>query len=91
MKPVELNKYCPCCGYDTFNPKERLEYSICPVCFWEDDPVQYKEPDYKGGANRVSLIEAQINFEKYGACEKDMISNVRKPNDKDELNPSWTI
>ena len=26
---------------------------ISPVCFWEDDPVQLDDRDYKGGANRL--------------------------------------
>ena len=26
---------CPCCLYQTI--KERGQYEICPVCFWEDD------------------------------------------------------
>lgn len=89
MKSIELNKYCPCCGYDTFLPEERLVYSICPICFWEDDPEQFKDPDYISGANRVSLVEGQANFLNFGACEKDMVRNVRKPNKNNILNPSW--
>nr|WP_197901644.1 CPCC family cysteine-rich protein [Rhodocytophaga rosea] len=54
---IELNAYCPCCGYDTFRTIARLEYSICPICYWEDDPVGFKEAKYKGGANSVSLIQ----------------------------------
>jgi len=89
MKPIELNEYCPCCGFDTYNSKTRLEYDICPICFWEDDPEQFKKPDYISGANRVSLIEGQSNFQNYGACEKDMKHNVRNPNKNDILNPEW--
>lgn len=89
MKPIELNKYCPCCGYDSFDSKDRLQYSICPICFWEDDPIQFNEPEYEGGANRVSLIQGQKNFEDFGACEKEMVQNVRKPRSGDNLNPSW--
>ncbi len=89
MKPIELNKYCPCCGYDSFDAKDRLEYSICPICFWEDDPIQFNEPKYEGGANRASLIQGQKNFKEFGACEKKMVQNVRKPHSGDNLNPSW--
>lgn len=89
MKLIELNEYCPCCGYDTFDPIDRGNYSICPICYWEDDPIQFKEPNLSGGANRVSLIEGQNNFLAFGACEYDMIKNVRKPNNKDNWNPKW--
>lgn len=54
-----------------------MEYSICPICYWEDDPVQFEEPYYEGGANRVSLIQARINYKEFGACELDMKKYVR--------------
>lgn len=86
----ELLKYfCPCCGYDTFTEEPPGTYNICPICFWEDDPIQYKDPDYKGGANRVSLRQGQLNYEKYGACEKEMVKNVTKPMKDNKRNPSW--
>ena len=89
MKQIDLNEYCPCCGFDTFDKNDRGNYSICPICFWEDDPLQFDEPDMEGGANRVSLIKGQINFLEFGACKKDMIRNVRKPNKNDRRNPQW--
>jgi len=48
-------KECPVCGQYTLD----AEYpnDICPVCFWEDDSVQTKDPDFRGGANRLSLNE----------------------------------
>jgi hypothetical protein len=49
------------------------------VCYWEDDKVQFNDPDYKGGANRVSLNEARANYLLYGACEAELVSKVRKP------------
>ena len=91
MTDKEKNKYCPCCGYDTFDPTERFEYSICPICYWEDDKLQFDDPELSGGANRVSLMHAQLNFEKFGACEVDMIKNIRKPTNKDNRNPDWKI
>lgn len=91
MTENNQNKYCPCCGYDTFDPSERFEYSICPICYWEDDKIQFDDPELSGGANSVSLIQAQLNFEEFGACEKDMIKNTRKPSNKDERNPNWKI
>ncbi|MFK3913424.1 CPCC family cysteine-rich protein [Enterobacter cancerogenus] len=51
---------CPCCGQYEF--PEEGSYEICPICTWEDDPVQTEEPDYKGGANVMSLNEAREAF-----------------------------
>ena len=55
-----------------------------PHCFWEDDPIQLEDNEYKGGANRVSLIQARHNFLLFGACEEEMKKHVRKPKE-DEL------
>jgi hypothetical protein len=52
---------------------------ICPVCFWEDDLVQFNDPDYAGGANRVSLNEARQNFTKIGAVSEREKQFVRPP------------
>ncbi len=49
---------CPCCGYKTLEEEPPGTYEICNICFWEDDSVQFKEPDYEGGANEVSLKQA---------------------------------
>ena len=61
-----------------------MEYDICNVCFWEDDPDQRKDETNDGGANKVSLIEARKNYQKLGACEIRLLQYVRKPN-PDEL------
>jgi len=37
-------------------------YEICEIYFWEDDGVQFRDPDYEGGANKVSLRQAQKTF-----------------------------
>ena len=49
---------CPVCGFLVFESSSG-SYEICPVCDWEDDPVQLKYPELKGGANRHSFWEAQ--------------------------------
>lgn len=54
-------KPCPCCGSSTLSAYG--EYEICPVCNWEDDPVQSEDPDYSGGANILSLKQAKHNWE----------------------------
>ena len=68
---------CPCCGHYTLT--EAGAYEICPVCFWEDDPVQEEDPDYEGGANELSLNECRENYRLYGACEQRFAGRVRKP------------
>ncbi|EQA0898450.1 hypothetical protein A6C84_004098 [Escherichia coli] len=48
---------CPCCRKYAFSGHG--SYEICPLCNWEDDPVQEEEPNYGGGANVMSLNEAR--------------------------------
>lgn len=48
---------CPCCGKQTLD--EAGVWDICEHCGWEDDPLQSKEPDLAGGANKPSLNEAR--------------------------------
>lgn len=56
---------CPCCGHLTFGEPPG-SYEICSVCFWEDDAIQLRWPDWPGGANRPTLIEAQKIFQETG-------------------------
>jgi hypothetical protein len=51
---------CPCCGKLTI--AELGSYEICDICGWEDDPVQTSDPEYRGGANRLSLNEARMKW-----------------------------
>lgn len=51
---------CPCCYGLTL--EEQGAYEICETCGWEDDPVQFADPDYRGGANKLSLNEARSLF-----------------------------
>ena len=48
---------CPCCGALTLSKRDA--YEICAQCNWEDDPVQSRDPDFRGGANAQSLNEAR--------------------------------
>lgn len=84
------SKYaCPCCGHKTFTEEPNGTYGICPVCYWEDDPIQRNDPNYDGGANRVSLRQAQKNFIEFGACRMDMKRNVRPPNAGEPKDKDW--
>lgn len=42
-----------------------------------------------GGANDVSLRQAQENFIKFGACSEFCIDSVRKPSQNDIKDPNW--
>jgi len=68
---------CPCCEYLTLEADEAGSDDICPVCFWEDDFVQFQDPTYAGGANHASLEQARRNFREFGASEKRRMPHVR--------------
>ena len=50
-------RVCACCGKSIVG-----FYGVCRVCGWENDPLQNERPDYGGGANRMSLNEAQTAY-----------------------------
>jgi len=79
---------CPCCGHVVFDEPPG-SYEICGVCFWEDDNIQLRWPDYSGGANRLSLIESQANFVRFGAMEERFMANVRSPRLQEPLDEGW--
>ena len=55
---------CPVCEEYVFS--DEGDFDICPICNWENDAVQYDDPNYEGGANWVSLNQARDNFKKLG-------------------------
>ena len=69
---------CPCCGYLVFTEPPGSSDS-CPFCFWEDDLVQLLCATSSGGANRVSLHQAQQNFALFGAKEDRSRQHVVPP------------
>ncbi|MCA9319399.1 MAG: hypothetical protein KDB53_01630 [Planctomycetes bacterium] len=79
---------CACCGYRTLSAPTHETHEVCAICFWEDDPIQFRDPDHGRGANRTSLREARQSFERIGACEEEMLPHVRKPRPSDERSPS---
>ncbi|MBQ4236910.1 MAG: hypothetical protein II716_08750, partial [Treponema sp.] len=48
------------CGQKTLD-SERM-FDICSVCGWEDDNVQFADPNFRGGANFFSLNEYRSLF-----------------------------
>jgi hypothetical protein len=81
---------CPCCGHLVFKEPPG-SYAICHICFWEDDHVQLRFPTLEGGANKLSLIQAQKNYREFGACEKRFLRDVRKPEKTDARDPEWRM
>lgn len=79
---------CPCCGHLVLDDMPG-SYEICPVYFWEDDGVQFRWPATAGGANKVSLIEAQRNYQDFGACDQHGRRYVRPPAEDEPLDPAW--
>lgn len=47
-------RICACCE------KSVVEFfDVCDVCGWQNDLLQNKKADYKGGSNQMSLNEAK--------------------------------
>lgn len=66
-----LTKYtCPCCGYKTFTKEAIDAHETCRNCCWEYDPLQHENPNYAGGVNEVSLVQAQQNYVRFGVSEE---------------------
>jgi hypothetical protein len=80
-----MNRYkCPCCGKLTLTTEPPGSYELCPVCYWEDDGVQYDDPEYAGGANRESLNAARANYKEFGAASRTALAHVRPPSSEEE-------
>jgi Cys-tRNA(Pro)/Cys-tRNA(Cys) deacylase len=80
---TKLRYRCPCCGFYTLPEPAGGKYNICPVCWWEDDPVQMDDEDYEGGANEVSLRQARKNFMDFGASDERFIDKVREATEEE--------
>ena len=70
---------CPCCGYLTLPAPPPGTYAHCEVCWWEDDPVQFADPDYEGGANAPSLRQARAHFAALGVSDPQFQGHGRSP------------
>ncbi|HET8626458.1 MAG TPA: CPCC family cysteine-rich protein [Thermomicrobiales bacterium] len=80
---VEEKFACPCCGFLTLPREPPGTYGTCLVCGWEDDLVQFRDPDYRGGANKVSLNEARQNYAAIGASEERLKQLLRPPREEE--------
>src|SRR4051812_46788091 len=80
QRPAGAGPYaCPCCCCRTLD--ERGGWDICPVCFWEDDGQDDHDAGVvRGGPNGgLSLSQARANYRAFGACDEQMLKNVRPP------------
>jgi hypothetical protein len=53
---------CPCCGENTLTQPAPGSFEICDKCNWEDDDLQFHDPDLEGGANMLSLNQARMRY-----------------------------
>ena len=79
---------CPCCGHRVLGAMPG-SYEICPICFWEDDGIQFRWVAMAGGANKVSLIEAQRDYQDFGAGHDPGRRCARPPTEDEPLDPAW--
>ncbi|MFI1176744.1 CPCC family cysteine-rich protein [Streptomyces melanogenes] len=88
---MSTRRPCPCCGHLVFDAEDGWpgSYATCPVCSWQDDVEQLRWPFTAGGANSVSLFEAQHNFQAYEACDQRGRRFVRPAADDEPLDPAW--
>jgi len=70
---------CPCCGYYTLDEKPPGTDTICHVCWWHDDYVQFEDLAYEGGANELSLQQARENFRKIRVSDPSLKQHTREP------------
>jgi hypothetical protein len=66
-------------------------FGICPICRWEDDLVQLRWPQYVGGANSVSLAEAQRSYKELGISRERFNDSGRMPMDGEPVEPGFRL
>lgn len=80
---------CLCCGYRTLPEQPPGTFEICRVCGWEDDLVQFDDPDFSGGANTLSLRESQRRWLKsVNASTTEPVERFGAVFEKD---PAWRL
>jgi hypothetical protein len=78
---------CLCCGYKTLGEREAWE--ICPICFWEDEPITDPYVGTGGPNGSLTLHEAQKNFMAIGASVRGSLTHVRQPTHTDRRDQHW--
>ncbi len=77
--PLGVRYPCPCCDSLTLLEPPSGTYATCPVCWWEDDGIQFRDLDYRGGANQPSLREARASVEGCGVSAPRFLEHARPP------------
>ena len=49
---------CKCCGFRTVE----YYFDICEVCGWQQDDIQEDDPNFEGGANKLSLNQYRAKW-----------------------------
>jgi ribonuclease HII len=81
--PIKERFACPCCGNLTLAEEPPGSHGQCEVCWWEDDPVQFADPDYEGGANAPSLNQAREFFRSIAVSDPELKGHEREPRDEE--------
>jgi hypothetical protein len=66
---IGIRYACPCCDFLTLDRPPTGTYAIRLVCKWEDDNIQFEDPEREGGANGVCLALAREGFQRWGFAE----------------------
>jgi len=79
---------CPCCGFKTLPEPPPDSHGICAICGWQDDSDGAIYAADATGPNKVSLIDAQVNFGKTGSKDGRPRSQLSRQL-KYERDPDW--
>jgi hypothetical protein len=79
-----LHHACLCCGRCTL--ATRNDFSICKVCWWEDDGQDNSNANetYGGPNYGINLAEARYNYIKYRICDPSRtdLVEIQEPAEK---------
>ncbi|WP_081748841.1 CPCC family cysteine-rich protein [Nocardiopsis sp. CNT312] len=89
-KGILIRFPCPCCGFRVHEDPPG-SHMICPVCDWEDDPVQLRWPRMPGGANKASLYEAQRIFKEANPHLGETVEVVKNNFKHEVRDPGWRM
>ncbi|GAA3883848.1 CPCC family cysteine-rich protein [Streptomyces sedi] len=61
------------------------------ICYWEDDLLQLRWPLYAGGANGITLADAQQNYLRSGVSDSRFSDLVRAPRETEVLDVGFRV
>jgi len=80
---------CPCCEKYYFKIEDNDE--ICPVCEWQDDMIQRRDPERTGGANKLSLYQYKLKWETQQVNQTLTQISIKYPDIKEDLDKAKHI